>query len=180
MSATETWAMDIEEIARQIISDEFGDVVTKNDLDQQVTDALESMDVPTRDDVLSHDDVNEAIYEIINSGNIDVTDMVDADQIADSLSYSYTMKGAVEDWITESDEFIDLVERVNNLSQQVGTEERLKIADRQIKNLTERIVYMEGIINSFVDWADSLGDKGNAALAAIVPDEPDTAPYAAI
>jgi hypothetical protein len=187
--STDTWSDDIEEIARAVVTGELeqlGEVVTESELHQQVEDALNSMDVPTRDEVLSPDDVNDAIYDYLTAGNIDITDLVDIDQLLDTYPAQDAIRGFAREAVSECEAITDLEQRVNDLTEQVGTEEPNGLAD-QIKSLTERVEYLEQAINTLVDHFDSLGKALNPPAHPTAFNPPaapvfiaEESPYAAI
>jgi hypothetical protein len=168
MSATETWATDIEDIARQVIGEL--DTVTTDDVNDVVVQVLDGLDVPDRDDIPSEDDIQEIVSDYLNGGNMDVTDLVDTDQIADSLTYNYSFNDHIRDCVADSsyvgrleNKADDLDNRVDELTDTVqglvdaDANEGVTALHDQILNALHRIEYLEGVINSLVDTFTALG-----------------------
>lgn len=173
--STDTWGDDIEEIARAVVTGELeqlGEVVTEADLYQQVDDVLNRMDIPTRDEVLSSDDVNDAIYDYLTSGGMDITDLVDADQLFDTYTAQRTISETVRECVRESEAITDLEQRVDALEEPAGAS-----APAEVSALVERVEYLEQAINTLVDHFDSLGKALNPPAHPIAFNPPAPAFY---
>jgi hypothetical protein len=179
-------------------------------------------------DLLSNADIDDTVRDLIS--NMDTSDFVDTDTVAESVFNHYTFNDAVDDAVmqkldyegmgetptliegleervnaleanpaaTDNDGFNALVNTVTELGTRVnrieegGTEHDVTNLMDANRNLTERIVYLEGIANALVDAFISLGHSMTKPV--LVPGDrvpvqaapryagptTDDAPYAAI
>lgn len=158
MSATETWEMDITDMIRNEIVQhkDNGDIIGPADIDDMVRDLI---------------------------SNMDTSDFVDEDTVAESVLNHYTFTDAIDDAVMQKLDYEGMGETPTLIE---GLEERVNALEcnpaatdndgynalvNTVTNLTERIVYMEGIINALVDALQPAPTNTTTT---------DDAPYAAL